>query len=152
MSQTYVAAPRVRARFRIVLAAVVAAAAIAALIAGRSTSSLPTPIGPKQLVCEELEPPTPVPPPKPTPTADSYAALAACLKIWHADNRTGSIGPSMREADVTVEKVRHWVEVDGDPAWFDGGTWWFPLSGEGSAEMPSGVYGIVPGCGMAIVN
>lgn len=44
----------------------------------------------------------------------------------------------------TVADVRRWVEVEHDPVWNENGTWWFPLSGEGDPQMPSGLYVGVP--------
>jgi hypothetical protein len=84
--------------------------------------------------------------PKPMPADDVYARLAVCLrdeKVW----------PNVH---VTVEQVRHWVEVEKDPTWREGESWWLPLSGEGEEHMPSGLYISVPDigatCGGAIVN
>ncbi len=151
MSQTYVAAPR-PARSRIVVLAVVVAAVIAAGVAGRARSPLPPPVGPEQLVCEEHPVDPPPPPPKRQPTAAEYDALAACMATWRADPSPTSLARYLRDERVTASTIRSWIEVDGDPAWFDGGAWWYPLSPEGSAEMPSGAYGIVPGCSLAIVN
>jgi hypothetical protein len=88
-------------------------------------------------------------PPKPTPSDDTYVDLAACLENWNANRQVG-----MRA--VSVDDVRYWVEVEHDPVWLEGGSWWLPMSGEGEANYPSGLYISVPQhgtvCGGAIVN
>jgi hypothetical protein len=86
---------------------------------------------------------------KPMPGPDVWAKLEVCLKdldkVW---------GEKM--APITVAQVRHWVEVEKDPVWFEKGFWWLPLSGEGEPSFPSGIYISVPlhstTCGGAIIN
>ena len=87
---------------------------------------------------------------KPLPGDDIWPLLERCMKDkarwWRVE--------------ITVEQVRHWVLVERDPVWYEGpprhGAWWLPLSGEGEAQMPSGLYVSVPvdgaPCGGAIVN
>lgn len=96
-------------------------------------------------------PPDPVPPPPPlAPPRDAWSQLERCL-------REGPFSMEKGLRIVTVADVRHWVEVEHDPVWFEGGKWWLPLSGEGDPQMPSGLYLAVPleasaPCGGAIVN
>src|SRR5262245_56883589 len=113
MSQTYVAAARRRARLpRLALAAPVA---LGALAAGRATRGRPAPIGPDELVCEQdRPPPAPAPAPRPSPPASSYDRLRACLRDWAADPSPHSIGRYIRSGEITVDKVRHYVEVEHD--------------------------------------
>lgn len=97
----------------------------------------------------EPPPPPPPEPPKPVPGGDAWSALETCLR---QDPFASSSRPP-----VTVAHVRHWVEVEHDPVWFEKGQWWFPLSGEGDPQMPSGLYVAVPleasaPCSGAIVN
>jgi hypothetical protein len=98
--------------------------------------------------CELMTQDGPTVPAHDVPGADVYATLEKCLRDrrhpWHD-------GPT-----ATVAQVRYWVEVEHDPAWFENGAWWLPLSGEGDARWPSGVYISVPldgrDCRAAIVN
>jgi len=94
-------------------------------------------------------PPEPPRPPKLVPPSDAWSQLERCLR---EDPYASQARPP-----VTVADVRRWVEVEHDPVWFDTGRWWFPLSGEGDPQMPSGLYVSVPleasaPCGGAIVN
>lgn len=86
-----------------------------------------------------------VDPPKPTPGPDVWPRLEACLRT------TGWV-----QRNVTVEDVRRYVEVEHDPVWLEGDSWWLPLSGEGEQNYPSGLYIAVSmhttACGGAIVN
>ncbi|MBZ0235700.1 MAG: hypothetical protein K8M05_25455 [Deltaproteobacteria bacterium] len=95
--------------------------------------------------------PAPPPPPPPMPSADAWAGLERCLR---EDPHLASLRPP-----ITVADVRHWVEVEHDPTWVEGGVWWLPMSGEGERQMPSGYYvGVPPAatatapCGGAIIN
>ena len=78
---------------------------------------------------------------------EAWDLLERCLRA-HPE------GPPHRAA-ITPAEIRAWM-AEGDPAWFDRDAWWFPLSGEGDRDMPSGYYIIVPldgsACGGAIVN
>jgi hypothetical protein len=115
---------------------------------------------PGSVCAAEPEPPPP-PAPRPAPTVDGYRDLAACLQRRNDQADQGAV---IRGGHVTVDQVRTWVEIDGDPAWPEsdgaGSRWWFPLSGEGEPDYPSGAYVIVghdaPSglliCGGAIVN
>lgn len=101
--------------------------------------------------------PTPTPAPKPAvaarsapaaarpPGPDTWAELARCLRQ-----------PGFTRTRVTVDQVRHWVEVDHLRAWNNARGWWLPLSGEGTPRFASGSYAIVPAgdapCSVAIVN
>jgi hypothetical protein len=142
--------------------------AAAALLAGTLVLAHPSArFAPPLMACNSPEPPPIVDPkpivnpmpvqqidtpivdveaPRPTPSDDVYARLALCLK----DHK---LGPDVR---VTVEQVRHWVEVEKDPAWRANEAWWLPLSGEGEEHYPSGLYISVPdtgtACGGAIMN
>ena len=86
---------------------------------------------------------------EPMPANDDYGKLAACLEKWNANRQVGMKA-------VTVDDVRYWVEVEHDPVWLEKSAWWFPLSGEGEMNYPSGLYISVPidggACGGAIVN
>lgn len=94
------------------------------------------------IVCAE-------PPAEPTPDTGAYDTLAICLEQWNANRPVGMKA-------VTLADVRYWVEVEHDPIWLEGGSWWLPLSGEGDEHFPSGLYITVPlhgsVCGGAIVN
>jgi hypothetical protein len=163
MTQLPLVAPPVRSRRRLVVLALLAAAALAALLTRRAPSAppAPPPPGPDELVCERTEP-LPPPPPPPAP----YDLIDACLRFLRTTDGPGAIGPYLRDEQVTIATIRRWIEVDGDPAWREddshfGAVFWFPLSGEGDAQMPSGLYGGVvlgdplrfPGrCPLAIMN
>jgi len=86
---------------------------------------------------------------KPMPASDDYDRLAACLEKWNATRAVGWQA-------VTVADVRQWVEIEHDPVWLENGSWWFPMSGEGDEQSPSGLYISVPlagtQCGGAIIN
>lgn len=143
MSQIFVAAPRSRSLLWIAVAAGIVGALLTALVARRS-QSVPVAVPSQPIRCEPAAEPSP-PPAPPTPGPDVYAALAECLRNWP-------------ETHVTVDDVRRFVEVEHDPTWFEApGTWWLPLSGEGEANYPSGIYAtITPAgpsvCQYAIVN
>jgi hypothetical protein len=84
---------------------------------------------------------------EPPPPAPDWQGLERCLRE----------DAYARERGTTVADVRRWVEVEHDPVWLDGGLWWFPLSGEGDRQMPSGLYVGVPlaetaPCAGAIMN
>ena len=87
----------------------------------------------------------PAPAPARSPGPDTWATLARCLRK-----------PGFANTHVTVDQVRRWVEVDHLRAWTDAGSWWLPLSGEGTPRFASGLYAIVPAgdapCSAAIVN
>ena len=118
----------------------------------------PEPPVPAVVVCAEAPAPStpepvpvpivvPVDPPKPTPGPDVYARLAQCLMATETLSWFGN---------VSVDDVRRYVEVEHDPAWREGTSWWLPLSGEGEPGTPSGRYISVPDdgskCGGAIMN
>lgn len=144
MSQALVAASRPRRSHRILLACLAVSGAIAAR-APDATRREVAPIDPGALVCEARESPADAPPPRPPPPGEVYDGLEACLRVWRSDDSPGALGPSLRRDGVDVERVRHWIEVDGDPAWvetMDPDTWWVPLSDNGdSRHGPSGFYG-----------
>jgi hypothetical protein len=84
---------------------------------------------------------------EPAPPAPDWQGLERCLRQ----------DVYARERGITVADVRRWVEVEHDPVWLDRGLWWFPLSGEGDPQMPSGLYVGVPladtaPCAGAIMN
>jgi hypothetical protein len=119
---------------------------IAVAMHARHTSPPPPPPEPVEPICVlEAEPAEPPPPNLPGP--DVYALLDSCLR--NARHPWGDVR-------VDVSQVRYWVEVEHDPAWFESGSWWLPLSGEGEADSPSGIYISVPlsgaSCGGALVN
>ena len=100
----------------------------------------PAPPPPGPVVVETVVEPLP-------PPAPDWAGLERCLRE----------DEYARERGITVDDVRRWVEVEHDPVWLDRGLWWFPLSGEGDAQMPSGLYVGVPRsattpCAGAIMN
>lgn len=153
MSWSFVAA--VRPRVRRILWVAVAGLAVWAIVVAQRAPARP-PLGQTDYVCQyPAQPPGPEPEPLPPPPArpipadSDYDGLARCLEALRADE---TLGPSLREADVTVAKVRYWVEVEGDPAWQESAGWAFPLSDEGDSQMPSGLYVSVPSCGAMIVN
>ena len=85
-------------------------------------------------------------PARPVPGPDIYQLLDKCLRAhqpWH-------------DAHVTVDQIRTYVEIEHDPVWLEDGAWWMPMSGEGKAQAPSGLYISVPldgsPCGGAIIN
>lgn len=87
------------------------------------------------------------PAPPPAPRTDAWAGLERCL---HQDAYALA-------AHVTVADVSRWVLVEGDRIWFHEDRWWFPLSGEGDPQVPSGAYVGVPldvsaPCAGAIIN
>jgi hypothetical protein len=141
--------PRLAARRRLALVLpVVLGIAVAAVLwrAGErhgTPHSPPPPTSP--VVIEEPVPALePAPPPPPAP---DWQGLERCLRE----------DAYARERGITVAAVRRWVEVEHDPVWLDRGVWWFPLSGEGDAQMPSGLYVGVPlaataPCAGAIMN
>ncbi|HUQ01578.1 MAG TPA: hypothetical protein VM261_03745 [Kofleriaceae bacterium] len=117
----------------------------------RRTARSPGP-GPADNVC--VYPPEPVAQarvtlPDPPAPAAAWGGLERCLR---EDPFASASRPP-----VTVADVRRWVEVEHDPVWFHENQWWFPLSGEGDPQMPSGLYVAVPleasaPCGGAIIN
>jgi hypothetical protein len=116
---------------RVSVPVVAAAALLAAVWLARSPEPEPplktdTP----DIVCIE-------PTAEPTPSADVYDKLAVCLEQWNAHRPVGAKA-------VSVADVRYWVEVEHDPVWLEGGSWWLPLSGEGDEHFPSGLYISVP--------
>jgi len=98
-------------------------------------------------VVVDPEPPPPPPEPVLRPTFAHWMALDRCL-------REEPVGPPHRPA-ITREDVAGWIS-EGDRFWYDSGLWWFPMSGEGDAQMPSGYYLGVPDdgsrCHGAIMN
>lgn len=132
---------RIRRRWLVLVAVVAAAVAALAVEGGREDAAAPPPPPP---VCVMEAEPAPAPPPaRPVPGAEAWADLERCL----AKQRVGPGYPPR----VTLAQVRGWV-AEGDPVWLAEGDWWFPMSGEGEAQMPSGYYLAAPSCGGAIVN
>jgi hypothetical protein len=151
MTFAHVVAPArasLRRRLAILLPLVVGAVVGAVLWrAGAHGRTPPPPPGPN--VC--VYPAEPTIPPRPEPPAPSprWDGLERCLR---EDPFASAARPP-----VTVADVRRWVEVEHDPVWLSEGYWWFPLSGEGDPQMPSGLYVAVPleasaPCRGAIVN
>jgi len=124
------------------------AGGVAIAVHARRTPPPAPPLVEPEITC--VEPMMPTEPPAPTlPGPDIYALLDACLRTGHHP---------WTDMHVEVSLVRYWVEVEHDPAWFEtsSASWWLPLSGEGEAQSPSGVYISVPvsgaACGGALVN
>ena len=137
----------IRRRRLALVAVALAAAALAAGLFGRRGAEPPALTTVAHVCTYPAEPTPPPPPPEPEPSAETWDLLERCLGA-HPE------GPPHRAA-ITVAEIRGWIALPR-AVWFYEGAWWFPLSDEGTEEMPSGLYLSVPvdgsACGGAIIN